>query len=615
MKKTGIKFEMPKLKRAKQKKTKVDKNEKTKKKINFGMLENSSFLSSISTKILGVFGITMFCMLVLIVFFIVKSLGYNQQYQEILENVNKINYIKTEISAQPNRMMSLCMMQKDIEESGETKVVETMLEYLDEISESIGDDAAFQGNQGMIVSTKTPLIKYQTCFNDIVSLGEDGCYPALDADITVIVQELFGLNASIANYCGSLITMEVERSKVVQQEVNQNFQRTIIVVGAVFLVLLVLSTTWCTFVVKGITRRVKNLKNEISVVAEGDLSRDDFVVHTNDEIKELAAAFNHMSDSLRNIIGKMVRVTNEMDRSTKVVSESVEINSRGSREVSESVDRMSELMERQSEMTGETLKRVLDMELVSNKISEGVKRISENADTSMEQAEKGSADIKQYTAQLSEVNQIMSQISAVASDLHTSTKEMNMIIESIANISSQTTLLSLNASIEAARAGQAGRGFAVVATEIKKLAEDTQTAANRIGSIIVKVQDNVGDMTNKMQAGLTQLDKSNELARVTQGSFSDIRQGTLVVNEDVQSIVGYMDEMSQMVEYVTKSVKDITEAIEQNASTTVEIAKTVENETDSLQEVSKSAGDLETLAQELHEAVSEFRLKSEEQES
>lgn len=609
MKKARINFKIPKFKRHKQ------EQPETKKKISLRIPENSRLLSSISTKILGVFGIAMFCMLVLIVFFIVKSLGYNKQYQEILENVNKINYIKTEISAQPNRMMSLCMMQKDVEESGEAQIVETMIAYLDEISESIGEDAAFQGNQGMIVSTKTPLTQYQACFNEIVSAGTDGCYPALDPDMSAKVQGLFSLNASIANYCGSLITMEVERSKVVQQEVNQSFQHTIIVVGAAFLVLLVLSTAWCTFVVRGITRRIKHLKNEISIVAEGDLSRENFVVHTNDEIKELAAAFNHMSDSLRSIIGKMVRVTDEMDRSTKVVSESVEINFKGSREVSESVDRMSGLMEKQSEMTGETLKRVLDMELVSNKISEGVKRISENADTSMEQAEKGSADIKQYTAQLSEVNQIMSQISAVASDLHTSTKEMNMIIESIADISSQTTLLSLNASIEAARAGQAGRGFAVVATEIKKLADDTHAAADRIGSIIIKVQDNVGDMTTKMQAGLTQLDKSNELARVTQGSFSDIREGTLVVNEDIQSIVGYMEEMSQMVEHITKSSKDITEAIEQNASTTVEIAKTVENETDSLQEVSKSAGNLEMLAQELHEAVSEFRLKSGEQES
>ncbi|HOO28146.1 MAG TPA: methyl-accepting chemotaxis protein, partial [Lachnospiraceae bacterium] len=243
------------------------------------------------------------------------------------------------------------------------------------------------------------------------------------------------------------------------------------------------------------------------------------------------------------------------------------------------------------------------------------KRIRENADVSMERAQKGSTDIEQYTNQLSEVNQIMNQLSGVASELNTSTQEMNTIIESIANISSQTTLLSLNASIEAARAGQAGRGFAVVATEIKKLADDTQAAANRIGSIIEQVQGNVEEMTVKMQAGLTQLDKSNELARVTQGSFGDIREGTLVVNEDVQNIVSYMDEMSGIVEYVTKSVKGITDAIEQNVSMTTEISKTVESETESLQEVKESAGNLETLAQELHAAVLEFKLKQQETEA
>jgi len=276
---------------------------------------------------------------------------------------------------------------------------------------------------------------------------------------------------------------------------------------------------------------------------------------------------------------------------------------------------MSQLMAHQNEMAGDTLRQVADMESVTGRISTGVKRIRENADVSMERAQKGSTDIEQYTNQLSEVNQIMNQLSGVASELNTSTQEMNTIIESIANISSQTTLLSLNASIEAARAGQAGRGFAVVATEIKKLADDTQAAANRIGSIIEQVQGNVEEMTVKMQAGLTQLDKSNELARVTQGSFGDIREGTLVVNEDVQNIVSYMDEMSGIVEYVTKSVKGITDAIEQNVSMTTEISKTVESETESLQEVKESAGNLETLAQELHAAVLEFKLKQQETEA
>ncbi len=112
-----------------------------------------------------------------------------------------------------------------------------------------------------------------------------------------------------------------------------------------------------------------------------------------------------------------------------------------------------------------------------------------------------------------------------------------------------------------------------------------------------------------MQTGLAQLGRSNEIARVTQGSFQDIREGTLVVNQDVQDIVTYIEEMSRMVEYVTASVRSITEAIEQNTSTTVEIAKTVEAETDSLQEVAGTAGALKMLARELQEAVSEFRLE------
>ncbi|HOO28319.1 MAG TPA: HAMP domain-containing protein, partial [Lachnospiraceae bacterium] len=288
---------------------------------------NNKLPNSISLKLLGVFGITMFFMLLLMIVFFAKALGYNQEYQQVLENVNKINYIKTEISEQPNRMMSLCMMQNNVGESGEVEIVKTMLADLDEISASIGDNAAFQGNQGMIVSIKTPLTDYQTILTEIVDAGTNGCFPPLDTDTTAKVQGLFGLNASIANYCGSLITMEVERSEVVQKEVNQNFRRTIIIVGILFLLLLSVGMALCTIVVKSITRRIHRLKNEISIVAQGDLSREDIVIGSNDEIKELAVAFNHMSGSLRKIIGKMAQVTDEMDRSTQIVSSSAESNS------------------------------------------------------------------------------------------------------------------------------------------------------------------------------------------------------------------------------------------------------------------------------------------------
>lgn len=564
--------------------------------------------TSIAKKLLLVFGITMGAMLIMMIVFIVKVWGYNGQYQEMLENVYKINYIKTESLAQPNRMMSVCLSQKNIEESGEVVIADTMVQYLNEVSESIGDDSDFQGNQGMVTAIKAPLGQYVEYLNHIVEKGENGCFPALEGDVSDTIQKMFNVNATISTYCGNLIAMELDRSQVLQERISTNFERMIIIMVVIFFFVLILGMLMCIIVIRKITTQIRKLNREISIVADGDLSRENITVKTNDEIKDLADAFNHMSGGLREIIAKVIGVTKEIDRSTQIVSTSVAENSKGSIGIAEAIDDMSIAMSKQNEESDNAMQYVTRMGSVSKQISEGMKNINKSANISLERAEKGSTNIDQYVLQLSQVNMIMKQMADVANNLNTSTQEMNAILDSIVAISNQTSLLSLNASIEAARAGEAGRGFAVVATEIRKLAEDTQTATGKINAIIEKVQDDVINMTGKMQNGLQQLEKSNQIADVTKESFHEIKEGNVVVNDDIATITKSINNMDEMVEKVIASVKIIGNSIAENTNTTAEIASTVAEETANLEEVTAIASTLENLAGDLHLAVMKFKL-------
>ncbi len=564
--------------------------------------------TSIAKKLLLVFGITMAAVLIMMIVFIIKVWGYNSQYKEMLENVYKINYIKTESLAQPNRMMSVCISQKNIEESGEIKIADTMVRYLEEVSESIGNDPDFQGNQGMITAIKTPLSQYLEYMNQIAEKGENGSFPSLEGGVSDIIQQMFDVNETISTYCGNLIAMELDRSQVLQERISTNFERMIIIMVIIFFMVLILGMLLCIIVIRKITAQIRKLNKEIAIVADGDLSRENIIVRTNDEVKDLAEAFNHMSSGLREIISKVMGVTKEIDRSAQIVSTSVAENSKGSIGIAEAIDDMSIAMARQNEESDHAMQYVTRMGIVSKQISEGMKNINKSADISLERAEKGSANIDQYVLQLSQVNVIMKQMADVANNLNTSTQEMNAILDSIVAISNQTSLLSLNASIEAARAGEAGRGFAVVATEIRKLAEDTQTATGKINTIIDKVQDDVINMTGKMQDGLQQLEKSNRIAEVTKESFHEIKEGNVVVNNDIITITKSISDMDEMVEKVITSVKNIGGSITENTSTTTDIASTVAEETANLEEVTAIASTLENLAGDLHQAIMKFKL-------
>ncbi|MDD2970687.1 MAG: methyl-accepting chemotaxis protein [Lachnospiraceae bacterium] len=564
--------------------------------------------TSIGGKLLTVFGLSMCMLLLMMVVFMIKVIGYNQQYQEILSSVYKINYIKAESLAQPNRLMSLCMGEKNVAESGENLVGDAMMQYLDEIAENIGEDENFRGNLSMVTALGKPLQEYEAFYRQVVENGENGCFPALSEEISSTVRQMIQINGTISSYCSSLTDLELDRSQTIQDRINQGFHQMIVI--TVFLFALVLAGGTCAsiMVVRSVTRHIRNLEKEMTIVAEGDLTGKDIIVKSNDEIKDLANAFRRMNMGLKDIIWKIITVTKEIDHSTQVVSTSAEENSKGSIQIAEAVDEMTLAMKNENEEADHTVACVQEMGNVTRRIEERVEHIHTHANSTLACTEMGNDNMVKYVSQLSKVNQMMEQTSDVANALYTNTRQMNQILDSITAISEQTNLLSLNASIEAARAGDAGRGFAVVATEIRKLSDDTKEATEQINEIIDHVQDGVQEMTNRMRDGLQQLTESTGIADATRKSLREIREGNTFVSEEIQEIVTDMAKMGEMVQNVIQSIKNISTSIARNTSTTMSIAETVAAETANLEEVTAIANTLEDLAGDLRMEISRFKL-------
>lgn len=569
------------------------------------------FMNKISKKILMVFSFIMVTMMCLMIYFISNAMNYNQQYEDILANVYKINYIKTETLNQPNRLMSLCMSQANIEESGEMEILKTMEDSIAEIEENIGDDQMYAGNKGMLKAVKGPMEEYAAYFQQIVDAGDGTNFPPCQGEVSATIQLLYGSNSTLVTYCNSLIALELERSLAVQNQISESYQKLIGTTLTTFAVIFLLSLVFCFAMLRSITKPVNILNKEIALVASGDLSGDKIQVRTADEVHNLAESFNHMSDSLRHVLTKVTDVTLEIESVTQIVDSNVEDNTKSSGSISEAVQSMAQRMQNQIERTENTMSKVYEMNEITGKISEEISRINENTTKSLEQAEQGGQVITEYVKQLSTVNQIMQDMFEMAERLAGRTKEMNTILNSITEISDQTALLALNASIEAARAGDAGRGFAVVATEIRKLADDTQGATQRISSIVTTVQSEVGQMNTKMGDGLAQLEKSNTMADTTKESFLDIKEGAIVVHEEVSEIVEGIQTLTTSMSVLSEHMQQITDAINMNAQATEGISDNIAVESVNLEEVTASVEKLMGLATDLHETVRRFKLKAE----
>lgn len=148
--------------------------------------------------------------------------------------------------------------------------------------------------------------------------------------------------------------------------------------------------------------------------------------------------------------------------------------------------------------------------------------------------------------------------------LNTSTKEISHILQTVDNIAKQTHLLSLNASIESARAGEHGRGFGVVAEEIRKLSEDSKNAVAEIGHLLNNISSEVSNLTNKIKDDLTEVQKSVSCTKKVESSLNNIQQSYQLVQSMIEKIIKMSEEQYVLTSNIngkTSLLEDISEKV------------------------------------------------------
>lgn len=578
------------------------KRSKKSKKVN---VISKFFLSSIGRRITIMFVSVIVIMLLLLGFLAVKSNEYNRRYVEVLDNLTKISTINSTTTKQPKNLVNFCNMGNREESAEETEKVDSLLPYIEEIRKNIGDNPVYRQNQTVLDSVEMYTMKYVEAYETILSEGK-GTYTTAGTPYAEEMQKQAGFITSNTN---SLMQLELNRSSAIQEEISKGYAQMMTAIVSIAAVSILLITILMILIIRRtIVKPIGVLKKNLAVVADGDLSREDIEINSEDEIKDLAVVFNQMSKSLKEIITKVLSLSNDIEESIRAVSESAQQNAQGSVGITESIEGMSVRMNRQKEESKDIMAQIEEMEEVSESINKILNRISESSNQSLYNANAGNEAIDTYMEQLSSLNGVIQEVAGIADKLSGSAVEMNNILNSISEISSQTNLLSLNASIEAARAGDAGKGFAVVAMEIGNLATDTQSSAAKIGVIIESVQHNAVSMSNKMKEGLQQLEKGNTLANITKDSFVEIKAGTDVVNQDIRNMISGLKTLSEVTKQVSNNINQIHMAIDENAGETDAIAATVTEQSANLEEVSNVSKGLAEQSGDLKRLVSEFTI-------
>ncbi|MGE5509595.1 MAG: methyl-accepting chemotaxis protein [Chitinophagales bacterium] len=202
----------------------------------------------------------------------------------------------------------------------------------------------------------------------------------------------------------------------------------------------------------------------------------------------------------------------------------------------------------------------------------------------------------------------MDDAAGIIRQLGERSKEITGIVDTIASIADQTNLLALNAAIEAARAGEQGRGFAVVAEEVRKLADQSKQAADRIAGLIGEIQLSTGQAVSAIDEGALEAAAGSEVVRQAGAAFGEISTSIAEVTGEIRLVAAAAQEMAAQSQKAVAAVENIAAITEESAAGAQQVNATVEEQTSQVRQIVDSVTHLADLSTNLEPVVHHFKV-------
>lgn len=358
--------------------------------------------------------------------------------------------------------------------------------------------------------------------------------------------------------------------------------------------------------VSGIQNNMRRISKKFGEVEKGDLTVE-IAVKGRDEFRGLAGSATHMIANTKNLVNKVRYATVQLGESANDVNAVSGVIEEHSHEITKAVREINAGMAKQSEHAQECVAKT---DILSSEIQK-VGHILEDVEKMVRATDgmiaHGMELIQVLGSRAAETTDITDKVSESIDVLSEENQKINAFVEINTDISEQTNLLSLNASIEAARAGAAGRGFSVVAEEIRKLADDSARVAGEVRNNVKQINTQIRNSMENAGQARSMVDLQSKSVGEVIAVFHKMQEHMNQLVEGLDHIMNSMESVDSERSDTVNAVKHISDIIESAAASAEVVNEVADGLMRNVTNLGRTAATLGENMEELRAEISVFK--------
>lgn len=368
-----------------------------------------------------------------------------------------------------------------------------------------------------------------------------------------------------------LLSEQIER--LLNERVNElkikQFYSILITISIAFLAFIL-----GLFIMREISRPLTNMVKAANNLASGDLSTRVPIIY-NDEVGQLGAAFNKMAESFQELIGQLQWAGIQLTTSTTQISAAAK-------------EQESTVVQQES-TTKQIAVTAREISTTAREFAKTMNEVSNTAEQTSALASSGKAGLSQMETIMHQMVDASGNIASKLAILNEKAGNITSMVTTISKVADQTNLLSLNAAIEAEKAGEHGRSFAVIAREIRRLADQTANAT-------LDIEKMVSEIISAVSAGVMGVDKFSEEIHTGVTQLSTVSEHLSKIIEQVQQQTASFESVNQGMQAQSLGAEQINDSI-------LQLSEAAQQTTESIRQFHKAIEQLNNAAQEMQSAV------------